>query len=166
MTSGPVVVKRFSAESDLRGFAESFGGCLLGGEVLALTGELGAGKTAFTQGLARGLGVPARLAVTSPTFVLHRHYPGRVPLDHLDAYRLSSVLDLEALGIGEILDGPSVTVVEWADKVAPVFPPRTFWIHIDIIDLSERDMRIQCPKERFLSPDVLLNLKKIKFLSL
>jgi len=86
------------------------------GAVVAFSGPLGAGKTCFVQGLARGLGVAG--AVRSPTFVLIHEYRGRVLLYHVDLYRLAPP-DLDALGLDEILDGPGVTAIEWAEHAGP-----------------------------------------------
>jgi len=92
------------------------GGALAAGAVLALDGDLGSGKTTLAKGIAEGLGADPR-AVTSPTFVLVQHYPGRVPVHHVDAYRLDSGLDLLTAG-GEDLFGPgSVTLVEWPERI-------------------------------------------------
>lgn len=90
------------------------------GDVLVLAGDLGTGKTAFTQGLARGLGVED--PVTSPAFVLVRSYAGRLPLTHIDVYRLDHVQELVDLGIAELVDEGGVTVVEWGDVVLPALP--------------------------------------------
>ena len=89
------------------------------GDVVLLVGDLGAGKTAFTQGFALALGVEEH--VTSPTFTLARSYKGRVRLNHLDAYRLESAQEAEDLGLGELLE-EGVTVIEWGDTVAPAIP--------------------------------------------
>jgi tRNA threonylcarbamoyladenosine biosynthesis protein TsaE len=99
------------------------------GDVVALTGELGAGKTCFTQGLARGLGVTGRAA--SPTFVLVNEYRGRVPVHHVDAYRTESLTELLDLGLDELFSGDGVTIVEWADKLLPLLPPHTIHVHIE-----------------------------------
>lgn len=90
------------------------------GDVVALTGELGAGKTCFVQGAAAALGVGER--VTSPTFVLRREYEGRVPVLHLDVYRLESLQEVLELGYEEALDHRRVTFVEWGDAMAPLLP--------------------------------------------
>ncbi len=102
---------------------------LASGAVVALTGELGAGKTCFTQGLARGLGVTAR--ALSPTFVLINEYRGRVPVHHVDAYRTESLTELLDLGLDELFAGDGVTIVEWADKLLPLLPPDTIHVHIE-----------------------------------
>jgi tRNA threonylcarbamoyladenosine biosynthesis protein TsaE len=89
------------------------------GDVIALAGALGAGKTCLVQGIARGLGVRER--VTSPTFVLVRHHAGRVPLVHCDVYRLEHVHDLHALD-DDVLAPDVVTCVEWGDAVSAALP--------------------------------------------
>src|SRR5207245_1395923 len=90
------------------------------GSVVALTGELGAGKTCFVQGLVRGLGATVR--ATSPTFVLVNQYEGRVPVHHVDAYRTDSMTELMELGLLDLIGGDGVTVIEWADKLIPLLP--------------------------------------------
>lgn len=103
---------------EMQQLGEAFAGLLRGGELLALDGPLGAGKTQFVQGLARGLGVPPDCPVVSPTFVLVREYAGRLRLYHLDAYRLRDADELEALGWQEMRDERgAVVVIEWADRV-------------------------------------------------
>jgi tRNA threonylcarbamoyladenosine biosynthesis protein TsaE len=89
---------------------------LRGGEVLALYGDLGSGKTTFVQGLAEGLGIKG--PILSPTFVIRRSYRGRLHLHHFDFYRLSSRKDLENLDLEETVAKDSVVVIEWPDKVA------------------------------------------------
>jgi tRNA threonylcarbamoyladenosine biosynthesis protein TsaE len=88
---------------------------LAAGDVLWLSGDLGAGKTTFSQGLGRGLGVKA--PVNSPTFVLIREYAARLPLYHIDLYRLDNPRDIVTLGLNDYLDGDGVCVVEWAERL-------------------------------------------------
>jgi tRNA threonylcarbamoyladenosine biosynthesis protein TsaE len=90
------------------------------GDVIALAGELGAGKTRFVQGVAAGLGVSE--TVTSPTFVLVRSYRGRLPLVHCDVYRLDRLADVDGLG-DEVMDPDAVTCIEWGDTISPLLPP-------------------------------------------
>ena len=85
--------------------------------IIALIGDLGSGKTAFVQGLAQGLDVPADYYITSPTFTLINEYPGRLALIHVDLYRLETVRDLEDIGLDELLYDQAVLAVEWADKL-------------------------------------------------
>jgi tRNA threonylcarbamoyladenosine biosynthesis protein TsaE len=90
------------------------------GDVVALTGELGAGKTTFVQGAAGALGVTD--PVSSPTFVLVRNHEGRVPVAHVDVYRLERIQEVLDLGFDELLDGGSVVFVEWGDAIEALLP--------------------------------------------
>ena len=90
------------------------------GDLLLLTGDLGAGKTAFTQGLALGLGVAQ--PVTSPTFTLAHRYEGRIRLHHLDVYRLEHAEEVADLDVPELLDDDAVTVIEWGDTIRAALP--------------------------------------------
>ena len=107
------------------------------GDVLALCGDLGAGKTHFVKGLAAGLGVAS--SVTSPTFTLIHEYPGgRLPLYHLDFYRLESEDDALRIGFEEYLDAGGVLAIEWADKFPALLPPHTRWLEFRV----EGDARV------------------------
>ena len=86
--------------------------------IIALIGDLGSGKTVFVKGLAKGLEVPAKYYITSPTFTLINEYPGRYPLFHADLYRLDSIRELEEIGLDELLYEQGVIAIEWADKLA------------------------------------------------
>jgi tRNA threonylcarbamoyladenosine biosynthesis protein TsaE len=111
------------------------------GDVVALVGELGAGKTCFIQGLVRGLGATRR--ATSPTFVLINQYRGRVPIYHVDAYRTQSLLELLELGVPELMGGDGVTVVEWADKLLPLLPRSTIEVKIAGVGDEPRTITIR-----------------------
>lgn len=90
------------------------------GDVVVLAGDLGAGKTAFVQGFGRALGVADR--ITSPTFTLVHVYEGRLPIHHLDVYRLEQIQEALDLGLAEMLDEDGVVLVEWGDAILPVLP--------------------------------------------
>ena len=103
------------------------------GQVLALTGELGAGKTAFTRELARALEVPAETAVCSPSYLLLNLYDGgRLPVAHFDAYFMDGADDLERAGLDDLRREGHVVVVEWADRVPEVLPPDALWIDFEL----------------------------------
>ena len=108
-----------SREDTLR-FGQVLGSLLRAGDVIALIGDLGAGKTTLTQGIAQGMGITDR--VTSPTFTLVQEYQGRVPLFHFDPYRLERPEDVYDFGFEEYLERGGAVVVEWADKIAALLP--------------------------------------------
>jgi tRNA threonylcarbamoyladenosine biosynthesis protein TsaE len=108
------------------------------GDLVALCGELGAGKTCLTQGIARGLGVPEAYRVTSPTFTIINEYPGRLILYHLDLYRLSGVRDLDEIGYDDCFNQRGVVVMEWAEKIREVLPEGALFITITYIDEQRR----------------------------
>lgn len=141
MSAARTLVSRSAEETQAIG--ERLGARLTPGAVVACTGELGAGKTCFLQGLARGLGVTAD--VTSPTFVLINQYRGRLPVYHLDAYRTGSLTELVDLGLEELLHGDGVTVIEWADKLLPLLPARTIRVHLGGLGDEAREITIEEP---------------------
>jgi tRNA threonylcarbamoyladenosine biosynthesis protein TsaE len=121
-------------------FGERLAGELQRGDVLALSGELGAGKTALVKGIARGLGITQ--AVTSPTFTLvHEYAHGRLPLFHVDLYRLDNVEQALAIGIEDYVNGPGVTAIEWAEKIERLLPAHTARIRMESV--SENTRRIE-----------------------
>ncbi len=118
------------------------------GDIFALSGELGTGKTCLTCGLARGIGVGDHYLITSPTFTLVNEYPGRCPLYHFDVYRLNGVGDLDDLGYDEYMAGKGVIVIEWAEKIASALPADVISIHFSYVDENIRIIRISGPKKR------------------
>ncbi len=115
---------------------------LRSGTIIKLTGALGSGKTCFVQGLAQGLEVPPGYEVTSPTYTLMHEYPGRLPLVHVDLYRIADEMDVEAIGLWDISDPETVVAVEWADRIKDAFWPRESW-QIDFQTLEDETRRIQ-----------------------
>lgn len=113
------------------------GEVLTPGSVLALNGNLGAGKTHFTQGIAMGLGVD-RKRVNSPTFALVQEYAGRLPVFHFDSYRLRTTDEFLELGFDEYLESRGVCVIEWADRVLQVLPKDRLSIQISVVDENSR----------------------------
>ncbi len=100
--------------------------------VIGLIGDLGSGKTAFVQGLAEGLDVPGKYYITSPTFTLINEYPGRLPLFHIDLYRLDGICDLEDIGLDELLYEQAVIAIEWAEKMSDDLPADHLTITFEI----------------------------------
>ena len=109
------------------------------GDVVALQGTLGAGKTCFVKGMARGLGVAQERAVTSPSYVLLHQYPGRLVLYHFDACRLEDADQMEQIGCQEVFDAGGVSVVEWADHVAACLPAESFSFTIRLAGPARRE---------------------------
>ena len=120
---------------------ERLGARLGPGDVVALTGELGAGKTCFVHGVVRGLGVTS--GATSPTFVLVNEYRGRLPVHHVDVYRTQSLTELLDIGFEDLLDGEGVTLIEWADRCEALLPARTVRVHIEGVGDEPRAIAIR-----------------------
>ncbi len=122
-------------------FGERVGRLLAPGDVIALVGELGAGKTAMVKGIAQGLGVKDKRAVKSPTFSLVHRYEGLIPLYHFDAYRLKYAQEMLDIGSDEIVYGNGVSVIEWADRVYECLPRK--YLKIALIAVSENERKIE-----------------------
>jgi len=119
---------------------EKLGRTLKPGAIIALHGELGAGKTAFTRGIASGLGISA--SVSSPTFTIANEYPGDIPLFHFDMYRLESESELFDIGWDDYHDRDGVCVVEWSEKVPGAFPPDTVTVRFEKLGEDSRRLEI------------------------
>jgi len=127
-------------------FAARLAACLQPADLLALEGDLGAGKTTFTQGLARGLGV--RNVVNSPTFTIIKEYQGRLPLYHMDVYRVGD--DVDSLGLDEYFFGEGVCVVEWASLIEDVLPPERLTIFLRTTGEEQRMVELVPRGERYV----------------
>lgn len=144
-TLKPVRVHTSSPE-ETQELAERLAPLLSAGDIITLGGELGAGKTCFTQGLARGLGVVGR--VQSPTFTLLRQHVGRLPLHHFDLYRLDAQ-ELAALGFEEIFYGNGITVIEWGEKAASLLPRDHLALDFEIVNQTRRNISVKVPSPRW-----------------
>ncbi|MCD9625511.1 tRNA (adenosine(37)-N6)-threonylcarbamoyltransferase complex ATPase subunit type 1 TsaE [Rhabdothermincola salaria] len=132
---------RTTGVEDTRELAAALAELARPGDLLLLAGDLGAGKTAFTQGFGAALGVDER--ITSPTFTLVNSYEGRLELNHLDAYRLDSVNEVIDLGVPEMLDDGGVTVIEWGDVVAPALPADYLEVRFTFTDGSDDERLLE-----------------------
>jgi tRNA threonylcarbamoyladenosine biosynthesis protein TsaE len=130
-----------------RAFAARLGALLAPGDVVALNGELGSGKTEFVHGLAQGLQVPPDL-VASPSFALVHEYPGRIPLVHLDLYRLEDLPPELLPDLEEYLAGDRVVVAEWARRLAPLLPGDYLEVDLEITGEDERRLTLAGHGER------------------
>jgi len=137
--TGKLILKTDSADETFF-LGERLAALVEPGDVFAVSGELGAGKTVLARGLARGLGVAG--PVKSPTFTLINEYAGRLPFYHLDVYRLSGPLEMADLGGEEYFYGSGVTLVEWAERVAEILPPERLEIRMEIVPGEENARKI------------------------
>lgn len=128
-------------------FGELLGSLCQAGDVLCLSGDLGAGKTALTKSIAKGLGVNDDEYVTSPTFSVFHQYSGRLELYHMDFYRLNSSDDVLAMGLDEYFYLGGVTVIEWCQKAVDIVPGNHLLIELQAISAEERKVHCSAASE-------------------
>ncbi len=126
--------------------------------VIGLVGDLGAGKTCFVKGIAGGLNNIPEREVTSPTFTILQEYDGRIPLYHFDAYRLGGTNDLVDIGFDDYVEGPGVSVIEWADNITDAIPEERLLIDIELV--GENSRRFNCCAEGVKHEAVLEKFRK------
>ncbi len=124
------------------GLGQRLGALLKAGDVVALTGNLGSGKTCFTKGLALGLGVHPDTVITSASFALVNEYQGRCRFFHMDLYRLTGPVELASAGLEEFLFDAGVAAVEWADRVTEALPQERIDVEFAIIDDHRRQITL------------------------
>lgn len=124
-----------SSPAETEALGRRLGGLLRAGDVVALSGDLGAGKTVLARGIAAGADASGYIA--SPTFTLVREYRGPTTVYHVDLYRLDRPQQLDDLGLDEILDGAGIVVIEWAEKASLLLPAEHLWVTIRFIDGDE-----------------------------
>ena len=137
------------SEADTHAIGRAIGAGLAAGDVLLLSGTLGAGKTTLTQGIAWGLG--ADEYARSPTFVLVNEYAARLPIYHMDLYRLDSFAEVDGLGLDDYLFGDGVCIIEWADKAPGYFPEGHLAVEIAVVSNDERALTLSGSADRHAS---------------
>lgn len=136
------IIIQLGSLKETQQFGIQLGQSALPGDIICLDGDLGAGKTTLTQAIAIGLQVPEECYVTSPTFAIFHEYPGRIPLYHMDFYRLGSVEEVEDLGFEEYFYQKGLTVVEWPDRAKYLIPDSRLYLTIRI--KGEEGRSIEC----------------------
>jgi len=138
-------------------FGRRIGSQLKGGEVVAICGPLGSGKTHLIKGIAAGAGAKDHKHVNSPTFVIVNEYTGRCPLLHMDIYRLEEVSDFFSAGLDEYFYGNGVVVMEWADRWRSILPERRLEVKFEIVDDQTRSITFSGDHPRAI--EILKNLE-------
>ncbi len=137
-----VVTKISRSPKETKDFASNLASRFKGGEIIALSGPLGAGKTVFVKGVAKSLGIPER-EVRSPSFViLIEHCNGRLPLFHFDFYRIKEPSEIDTTPFSDCLAAKGVIVIEWPEKIKEYLPEETKWIRIEIIGPKTRRLSL------------------------
>lgn len=137
-TEFPKFILALKNVQDTAHVGHQLGKLAVNGDVILLRGDLGAGKTTLTQAIAVGLDVPMNQYVTSPSFALMHEYPGRIPLYHMDYYRLSGEEDIEGAGLLGYIGGPGLAVIEWPDRLGRLQPVERLDIELKTLSETER----------------------------
>ena len=155
------MVFQTKSSSETIRIGKEIGGFLLPGDVLALAGELGTGKTQFIKGVAEGVGIKKSTYVSSPSFTLINEYPGKIPFYHIDLFRLTSEKEAEGLGLEEYFQGNGITAIEWADRIPSLLPEELLWIkihytgeHTRTIEMAPKGKRYQQLMKKFEISDL------------
>ena len=128
---------------------KTIGSSLQAGDVVALMGELGAGKTQFIKGLAQGIGVGKSAYVSSPSFTLINEYKGKIPFYHIDLYRLEEEKEAEELGLEEYFYGEGITAIEWADRIPSLLPGELLRVNIHYTGKQTRSIELVAKGKRY-----------------
>lgn len=136
-----------SSPGETESFGYTIGRLLRGGEVLALIGELGVGKTTLVRGIVAGLGIPAA-SVTSPTYLIAHEYQGRVPVIHIDLYRLQRPEEIESIGLSDYLTDDATVAIEWADRFPRLLPEDRLEVTLAHRTRTTRRVRVEARGSR------------------
>lgn len=148
-----------SSLSETESFGYAIGRLLRGGEVLALIGELGVGKTTLVRGIVAGLGIPA-VSVTSPTFLLVQEYQGRLPLIHIDLYRLQRPEEIESIGLSDYFTDEVAVAIEWADRFPQLLPDDRLEVRLTHRSRTTRKVLVEARGTR--SHSLLARIQKVR----
>ena len=121
---------------ETQALGEKLGKTLKQGDVIALIGDLGTGKTCLTQGIARGVGIAPNEIVSSPSYILINEYSGTVPIYHIDLYRLENSEEIAELGLSEYVEGDGICIIEWAERMTDALPDSCIKIHITLAEAN------------------------------
>ena len=140
--------KNFKTESpeETQALGEKIGKTLKRGDVVALIGDLGTGKTCLTQGIARGVGIASDEVVNSPSYILINEYNASIPIYHIDLYRLEDSAEIAELGLSEYIEGDWICVIEWAERMADALPDTAIKIRITLAEASDNEMLAPIPQ--------------------
>ena len=152
-----LTILSYSAQETIK-FGQKLGSLLEEGDVVALSGELGSGKTWLTKGLAIGLGVSPETVVTSPSFALVNEYEGRTVFFHMDVYRLEGLSDFFSSGLEEYLCSGGVVAMEWADRWIEILPAHRVKVALGIVDENQREIALSGDHPR--AAEIIESLKK------
>jgi len=131
----------FKTESpeETQALGEKIGKTFRQGDVIALIGDLGTGKTCLTQGIARGVGIASDEVVNSPSYILINEYNGKIPIYHIDLYRLEDSAEIAELGLSEYMEGDGICIIEWAERMADALPDTAIKIRITLEEVSDNE---------------------------
>ena len=118
---------------------EKIGKTFRPGDVIALIGNLGTGKTCLTQGIARGVGITSDEVVNSPSYILINEYNGKIPIYHIDLYRLEDSAEIAELGLSEYMEGDGICIIEWAERMADALPDTAIKIRITLEEVGDNE---------------------------
>jgi tRNA threonylcarbamoyladenosine biosynthesis protein TsaE len=138
-------VYRTESPEETQSLGEKLGKTLKHGDVIALIGDLGTGKTCLTQGIARGVGIAPNEVVSSPSYILINEYNGKIPIYHIDLYRLETAAEIADLGLNEYVESDGICIIEWAERITDGLPDTCIKIYIMWEDENTRSFKIQHP---------------------
>lgn len=140
-------VFRTESPEETQNLGEKLGKTLQRGDVIALIGDLGTGKTCLTQGIARGVGLALNEVVSSPSYILINEYNGQIPIYHIDLYRLETAAEIAELGLSEYIEGDGICIIEWAERMADGLPDTCIKINMTWEGENNRSIKMQHPKD-------------------